>query len=362
MVSYTDGLRRVKCFCGSTSKRTIIPHLMKQHPKIWEKWCLDFVRLYSDGFSLKQIMRKYKDKNERLLFTWTVVERNIKRMVEKQKATISVSKRNLNGRARSMPTWKPKRFRFETSTLWDFPNRGNWAVHTGNYRGNFPPEIPRNLILKYTVEGDLVLDPFAGGGTTLIEAWLTNRKCIGIDISPLAEQMSKKLIEEMKILSENIWNGRLVEAYEPIIVRDDVKNILKIMSDLGSGHDSVDLILVHPPYFNALKYTEYEEGDLSHINDLEVFLNEMQKIARDLYKLLKRDKICAVLIGDVRKKGRIIPLGFHIMDCFLKEGFNLLYPIVKKQHKDRSTSFYYGKGSIEYLIAHEYLFIFTKDE
>jgi DNA modification methylase len=356
-VFYEDGLRRVECFCGVICKRTIIRHMKKDHPKIWEEWCLDFVRLYNEGLSFKQIMRKYRDKNQRPLFTWTVIEQSIKKMIETQKATLSVHNKSLG---RGKLTWNPKHFQFETTTLWDFPSRGRWAVHKGNYRGNFPPELPRNLILRYTSKGGLVLDPFVGGGTTLIEAWLTDRKSVGLDISPLAVQMSKKMIEEMGILSKNEPNGHLIDDYKPIIVRDDVRDILKIMSDLNFGQSSVDLILVHPPYFDALKYTEYENGDLSNIHNLETFCDELQKIAEDLYKLLKENKICAVLVGDVRKNGRIIPLGFQVMDRFQKAGFDLLYPIVKKQHKDRSTAFYYGKDEINYLIAHEYLFIFTK--
>ncbi len=64
----------------------------------------------------------------------------------------------------------PEDYRIEDSTVWSFPNRGNWATHKSNYRGNWSPYIPRNLILKYTKEGDWVLDQMMGSGTTLIEA------------------------------------------------------------------------------------------------------------------------------------------------------------------------------------------------
>ena len=40
---------------------------------------------------------------------------------------------------------------------------------------NWSPYIPRNILLRYSKEGDLVLDQFAGGGTTLVEAKLLNR-------------------------------------------------------------------------------------------------------------------------------------------------------------------------------------------
>ena len=63
--------------------------------------------------------------------------------------------------------WEPDNFELETKTIWSFPDRGDWATHDGNYRGNWSPYVPRNLILRYSKPGDLVLDQFAGGGTTL---------------------------------------------------------------------------------------------------------------------------------------------------------------------------------------------------
>ena len=72
-----------------------------------------------------------------------------------------------------MPTtkikkWEPDGFELEMNTVWSFPQRGNWATHDAKYRGNWSPYIPRNLLLRYSKEGDLVLDQFAGGGTTLV--------------------------------------------------------------------------------------------------------------------------------------------------------------------------------------------------
>jgi len=86
----------------------------------------------------------------------------------------------------------PDNFDLETTTVWSFPERGKWATHQSSFRGNWAPQIPRNLILRYSNSNDLVLDQMCGCGTTLIECKLTGRDAIGIDINPMMVEMSKK--------------------------------------------------------------------------------------------------------------------------------------------------------------------------
>lgn len=88
--------------------------------------------------------------------------------------------------AKKITKWEPDDFELETNTVWSFPERGKWATHDAKWRGNWSPYIPRNIILRYSQEGDYVLDQFAGGGTTLVEAKLLNRNIIGIDVNPVA--------------------------------------------------------------------------------------------------------------------------------------------------------------------------------
>jgi len=78
--------------------------------------------------------------------------------------------------------WEPEDFSLETTTVWGFPDRGDWATHSGKYRGNWSPYIPRNVILRYSNENDVVLDQFVGSGKkgvrrrykpNISAAWLT---------------------------------------------------------------------------------------------------------------------------------------------------------------------------------------------
>ena len=177
----------------------------------------------------------------------------------------------------------------------------------------------------------------------------------------MAIKMSNERIKELETKSREKIGACLFDKYRPIAKVRDARRSSEILSKLGFGKESIDLICAHPPYLNALRYTENVNGDLSHFSDPDLFLDEVQKVAKEIYMPLKKGGRCAVLIGDIRKNGKIIPLGFNLMERFLRENFELEEIIIKHQHKDESTEFYFGKKFLNYLIAHEYLFIFKKE-
>lgn len=240
--------------------------------------------------------------------------------------------------------WEPDSFKLQTNTVWRFPDRGTWAVHNGGYRGNWSPYIPRNIILRYSKENDIVLDQFVGSGTTLIEAKLLNRRCIGIDVNRSALSICT---ESIKKCTEGSGKIRLYHG--------DARS-LKFIPD-----NYVDLIATHPPYADIIKYSVDNPDDLSHLPYLK-FLSEMELVAQESHRVLKQGKICTILIGDMRRHGDVIPLGFNIMQVFQKVGFKIKEIVIKEQFNCQSTNFW--KNSIRerdfLLLAHEYLFVFRK--
>lgn len=125
--------------------------------------------------------------------------------------------------------------------------------------------------------------------------------------------------------------------------------------------ENIDFICTHPPYANIIKYSENIENDLSQLK-VKDFLIEMEKVALESYRVLKKDKFCAILMGDTRQKGHIIPMSFEVMKIFEKAGFRTKEIIIKEQHNCRATGFW-KTNSVKYnflLIAHEYLFVFKK--
>ena len=241
--------------------------------------------------------------------------------------------------------WEPEDFELEMTTHWSFPKRGDWATHDAKWRGNWSPYIPRNILLRYSKEGDLVLDQFAGGGTTLVEAKLLNRDIIGGDINDVALELSREKIDFDYVPA----TGKVY------IKKGDARN-LEFIPD-----ESIDLICTHPPYANIIKYSDGIDGDLSQLK-VKDFLEEMKKVAAESYRVLKKDKFCAVLMGDTRQKGHMVPMSFEVMKIFQDADFKLKEIIIKEQHNCRATG-YWKTNSVKYnflLIAHEYLFVFHK--
>ena len=247
--------------------------------------------------------------------------------------------------SKKITKWEPDNFEMEMTTHWSFPKRGDWATHDAKWRGNWSPYIPRNLLLRYSQAGDLVLDQFAGGGTTLVEAKLLNRNIIGVDVNDIALNRCREKID----FEHDGANGKVY------LYKGDARKLDFI------PNEKIDFICTHPPYADIIKYSDDLDNDLSRCN-VKDFLAEMEKVAAESYRVLKSNKFCAILMGDTRKKGCMIPMSFEVMKVFQKAGFTLKELIIKEQHNCRATG-YWKTNSVKYnflLIAHEYLFVFRK--
>ena len=190
-----------------------------------------------------------------------------------------------------------------------------------------------------------MLDQFAGGGTTLVEAKLLNRDIIGVDVNDAALTRCRE-----KIAFEHEGAGGKV-----YIRKGDARN-LDFLPD-----SSIDLICTHPPYADIIKYSEDIEADLSRLK-VKAFLEAMKPVSSECYRVLKKGRFCAILMGDTRKNGCMVPISFEVMRIFQGAGFTLKELIIKEQHNCRATG-YWKTNSVKYnflLIAHEYLFVFRK--
>ncbi len=245
----------------------------------------------------------------------------------------------------------PSDYKLENTTVWSFPDRGSWATHKGNYRGNWSPYIPRNLMLKYSNKGDWVLDQMMGSGTTLVEAKLLERNAIGVDVNYEAVMLARNRLDFY-------YNPLLPEYKEPIIKTfwGDARKLDKIKNE------SIDLILTHPPYANIITYSKKKNmiGDLSYLS-FNDYLKGMKDVAQESFRVLKPGKICAILIGDTRKFKHYVPIAFRVLQVFLDVGFILQEDIIKLQWNMKATrEKWRGRKYDFYLISHEHIFVFRK--
>jgi DNA modification methylase len=267
----------------------------------------------------------------------------------------------------------PRRGTDLTTTVWSFPKRGSWATHRGDYRGNWPPQIPHILIRRYTKPGETVLDPMIGGGTTCIEAKLLGRNCIGIDINYESliltlhrlYYLDKYIRENKDRVREELLNSGINDIDLSDILNADIKIFhgdsrkLDVISD-----SSIDLVATHPPYYNIIRYGRNRRviGDLSSYKRLEEYLLNLRMILEEIYRVLKPGRYLGILVGDTRIRKHYVPLTHHVLEILLSIGFVIREEIVKIQHKMKTTREFWRriKNRDYLLIYHEKLYILRK--
>lgn len=131
--------------------------------------------------------------------------------------------------------------------------------------------------------------------------------------------------------------------------------------DVPVHNSAVDFICIHPPYADIIKYSEDIEENLSYFK-VKDFLDEIKKVVAESCRVFRKDKFCAVLMGDTRQKGCMIPMSFDVIKILQDAGLTLKELIIKEQYNCRATG-YWKTNSVKYnfvLITHEYLFVFRK--
>jgi len=126
---------------------------------------------------------------------------------------------------------------------WEFSDVNTRTLTHGYhpFHAKFIPQIPRTIIEHFTKRGDIVLDPFCGSGTTMVEAHILKRNAIGVDISPLAILITKvkttfidleKLVAAKQSLYEMIDSKR-AKAVVPDFPNQEVWYNKKTLQELG---------------------------------------------------------------------------------------------------------------------------------
>ncbi len=242
-----------------------------------------------------------------------------------------------------------------TDSLWIEEHRDKTGVHRAGYWGNFIPQIPYQMMRRYTKTGDWVLDAFAGAGTTLIEAQRLGRNSLGVELQPAVADHARHLIaaepNAHNVVSTVVTGDSTSSDYRQLLQR--------------YGRESVQLVMLHPPYFNIIKFSD-DARDLSNTTSVEAFLALIGQVIDRIAPVLDRGRYLTLVIGDKYAKGEWIPLGFRTMDVVLQHGFLLKSIIVKnfeettgKRNQKELWKYRALVGGF-YIFKHEYIFVFKK--
>lgn len=242
-----------------------------------------------------------------------------------------------------------------TDSLWIFNKRDKSGAHNARYWGNFVPQIPNQLLRRFTKKGDWVLDPFAGSGTTLIECKRLGRNALGIDLSEEAVRMCIENLEKEKNpfnVQTEIFNGD--------------SSAINLNAHLKKFHiKNFQFIIMHPPYWDIIKFTD-EKSDLSNAASVTEFLTMFGKVLDNVSPYLEKKRHLAVVISDKYSNGEWIPLGFLTMQQVLKGNFKLKSIIVKNfeettaKRNQKELWRYRALVGGFYIFKHEYIFLFQK--
>jgi len=242
-----------------------------------------------------------------------------------------------------------------TDSLWVVDRRDTSGAHLGWYWGNFIPQIPHQLLLRYTKRGDWVLDPFAGSGTTLIECRRLGRNGLGVELNPEVVARATDLVAR-----ENNPHGVTTALFAGDSTSFDFASVT---ASLGTSR--VQLVLLHPPYHNIIRFDD-DPRNLCNAPSVKQFLELLGRVVDNTGRLLEDGRYLAVVIGDRYSKGEWIPLGFHSMEQIRTRGYLLKSIIVKNyeetrgKRRQRELWRYRALAGGFYIFKHEYILLFQK--
>ncbi len=236
------------------------------------------------------------------------------------------------------------------STVIDVKQRHRWQE---NHPARFIPQVPEKFIKLFSHEGETVLDPFCGSGTTNVVALRLNRSSIGIDVNERSVRMTyDRLIEAVQTLF-----GSEQPMTHHRVVHGSCLDILPLIPDA-----SVDLIVTSPPYFDVVDYGDDHPEQWGNIHDYREFLKRMEAAFAEMHRVLKPKGWMVVVTQDVFKSYAKCPLhADYIFICRDKLGFEVWSTQVYILNYSTGGRLVYGYPTSYYpKNDHEFIVVFQK--
>ena len=247
-----------------------------------------------------------------------------------------------------------------TGSLWLMGARDRTGPHAGDYWGNFIPQIPYQILTRFTRRGETAVDFFSGMGTTLIECRHLGRNGIGVELVENVANRSRERIEQATNES-GVATEVLVGDSAESATLDAVRAALERL-----GTAWADCVFLHPPYFNIIKFSD-RPNDLSNAADLPAFLERFALVLANAVAILRPGRFMALVIGDYFTRGEWIPLGFECMRVCREAGLQLKAINVKdiqgnEKAKGKNENLWRYRALRQgfYVFKHEYVMVFQK--
>lgn len=194
----------------------------------------------------------------------------------------------------------------------------------------FPEMLVERLIETFLpLQGDVILDPFAGSGSTIVTAEKMGKTGLGIELSEEYATLANQRIQEVAHSSTEQAEHSAVELTDHKS-RVCHGSALKLSEFVTA--ESVDLCITSPPYWNVLnqrrsadhktvRHYGNHEQDLGIVEDYEEFLTELTEVFKQVLVALRPGGYCCVVVMDLRKKSQFFPFHSDLATSLQQIGF-----------------------------------------
>lgn len=237
----------------------------------------------------------------------------------------------------------------------------------------FPQALVQRLLACFTIQADqIVLDPFAGVGSTLLAACAVGKHGVGLELNPDYATLARQRLLDAGYHEVGIGDSRMATGnLEPTpwfaLFEADARRLLDYIAPA-----SVDFCVTSPPYWDILHQRRTADGkpvrhygdserDLGTISDYEGFLGELIKVFGAVHQALRPGAYCVVVVMDLRKKSRFYP--FHADLATRMQSIDFIYDDVivwdrRQEYNNLRPLGYPHRFRVNKV--HEFLLIFQK--
>jgi DNA modification methylase len=278
-----------------------------------------------------------------------------------------------------------------TKSVWQtaYPSELGHAARRA-HGANKPPRLMARLIEFFSRTGELVLDPFAGVGGTLLGAAIARgpRRAIGIELEPRWVAIYERLVGDLS--AERDGEGPVLadlgpsdpggpRGFEPSGCELRLGDALALLPQLPDG--SVDFVATDPPYnvqlrltmaggplarAHANRRTDYamvtqDPADLANSPDYPAFLDRMTAVLAEVRRVLRPGRYACIIVRDAYQDGRYVFTGSDLAARAAAVGLVPKGDLVWYQAGTRLRPYGYPKGFVPN-IAHQHILVLRRDD